>query len=121
VLFSIPLCFLCILATKWIYESRARRWCPTPAHTPIPHPILSNVLRVNGVFLGPHSIKLYMTIYCEYSAKLAKKAAVPYPKYYPALTCRKWENSSKASVRTTNALAEIRTGTCPTEVHSVSW
>jgi len=86
-----------------------------------PHPILSNVLRVNGEFLGPHSIKLYVTIICEYSAKSAKEGAVAYPKYYPALTCRKWENSSKASVRTANALAEIRTGTCRTEVHSVRW
>jgi len=58
-----------------------------------------------------------MRIICEYAAKIAKEATVAYPKYYPALTWRKWGNSSKASVRTANAPAEIRTGTYRTEVH----
>jgi hypothetical protein len=47
-------------------------------------------LQINGVFLGPHSIKLYMRILCEYAAKITKEPAVAYPKYYPALAWRKW-------------------------------
>ena len=124
VLYSMPLRALCTLATKWTHESRARKSRPTTAHKPNPpptHPTLSYRLQVNGVFLGPHSIKLYIRIIYEYVAKIAKDAAVAYPKYYPALAWRKWGNSSKASIRTANAPAEIRTGTSRTEVHSVSW
>jgi hypothetical protein len=36
-----------------------------------------------------------MRIICEYAAKIAKEAAVAYPKYYPALTWRKWGNPQK--------------------------
>jgi len=50
--------------------------CP---HANPPHPIVSDILWVNGVFLRPHSIKLYSRIICEYSAKIAKEAAVAYP------------------------------------------
>jgi hypothetical protein len=42
--------------------------------------MLYDRLQVNGVFLGPHSIKLYMRIIREYAAKIAKEAAVAYQK-----------------------------------------
>jgi hypothetical protein len=53
--------------------------------------------------------------------KIAKEAAVAYPKYYPALTWRKWVNSLKATVRTANVPAEIRIATYRSKVQSVSW